>query len=474
MLRRKEPNMNRTRSFLLVKGLLATLVCGSNCFAQGWAPIRVASDGSTLQAPIQPVQAVGTVVTLPVDQPKSQPTPPPVAAPANLLEMAPVTQPIVPPAFQPTAPATFQPTAPATSQPTAPATAPPTAPATSQPTAPATAPPANKQPWPPEFLEQLPHPPDHPTSLLQPATAQQYTCPSSAIPTRYFEADPLLAPANGSGLGWYTSLELQYAFPHIYKDLSNSVVAGSRAPDMVDLPNRGLDGTVAPRIEVGYKLPEAFGSIALSYRFLGTSGSAQTFGPDGLANLQSRMDLNIMDLDYVSQQLLNSEHWSMRWRVGARLAYLYYDSVLNQSLDEAAAGTGILQQHATNSYWGIGPHATLEMTHSLGVQGLSLLGRIDFASIVGRIKQGVSESALDAASPIGVSFGQNIVSSSQTVPMTSLLLGLTWLPAGWENVEFFAGYEYEYWWNVGRESSLANSSGEMQIQGFIARFQICY
>ena len=302
-----------------------------------------------------------------------------------------------------------------------------------------------------------------------------YTCPSQEMPAGYFEDDPLLAPPNGSQFGWYTAVELQWAMPHVYKDISNSVVAGSRAADTVDLPNRGLDSTVAPRIEVGYKLPEAFGGIALSYRLMGTSGSAQTFGPDGPAALQSRLDLNVIDLDYVSQELLTScDNWSMRWRVGARLAYLYYDSVLSQSLAEAAPGTGILQRHATNSYWGIGPHVALELKRQLEVPGLSLLGKIDFASIFGRINQGVSEAALDPASPSGVSFGQAALGSSQTSPSTSLFLGVNWQPPSWQNVNLFAGYEYEYWWNVGRLSVVPGSRGELQIQGITVQISINY
>jgi Legionella pneumophila major outer membrane protein precursor len=448
--------MNRTRSFLLVKGLLATLVCGSNCFAQGWAPIGAAGSGPATQSPVQPVQAVGQAATLPVNQPTIQSSPLPAVMPAHLLEVSPA--PVAPPATQPVVQPAAQPAVPQATQPVVPPAAPP----------------VNQQTWPPEFLERLPHPPDHPTTLLQPATAQQYSCPSPAIPTRYFEADLPIDPAGAAPVGWFSSLEVQAVAPHIYQSVSNFVTAGSRAPDTVDLPNRGLDWTVAPRVEVGYNFPSGFGGIALSYRFMGTSGSASVFGPDGPAPLQSRMDLNVIDLDYVSWVYTPNDLWTMRWRVGGRLAYLYYDSVLNQSLDTAATGSGIIQQRATDKYYGFGPHASVELTRQLGLPGLSLLGRIDAGSIFGRINQGVSETAFDVASPSGVSFGQNLIGSSQTAPMTSLLLGLNWKPAAWQGVEFFAGYQYEYWWNVGRLSLLQTSRGELQLQGITARFQICY
>jgi hypothetical protein len=325
--------------------------------------------------------------------------------------------------------------------------------------------------WLPEFLKRLPHPPDEPVSMLQPAPAQTFACTTPTVPP-YFEADPLLIPPNTPPIGWFSSIEVEAVAPHIYHSLSNMVTAGSRAPDTVDLPNRGLDWTAAPKIEIGYNLPSGFGGFALSYRTMGSSGSATVFGPDGPAPLQSRMDLNVVDLDYVSWVYTPNELWTMTWRFGGRLAYLYYDSVLNQALDTAAAGTGILEQHATNSYYGFGPHASFELTRQLGTPGLSLLGRIDTGSIFGRIRQGVSESALDVASPTGVSFGQSELSSSQTSPMASVLMGLNWKPAGWQNVEFFAGYQYEYWWNVGRLSLLQTSRGELQLQGVTARLQI--
>lgn len=432
--------MKKTRFTLMLKGFLTLLACGSNGVAQEWRRIERAAD--------EP----GVTVAAPAETP----------APA-MTGAAPVTP--VNPVTTVAAPAFVDPTAGPVSLPAAPVTPVPMPQPANTPT------PADDQ-WLPEFLKRLPHPPDEPDSLRKPAPAQTFACTTPGA--RFFEADPLLIPPNTPQIGWFSSIELEAVAPHIYHSLSDSVTAGSRPPDTVDLPNRGLDWTVAPRVEVGFNLPSGFGGFALSYRFMGVNGSASVFGPDGPAPLQSRMDLNVVDLDYVSWVYTPNDRWTMTWRFGGRLAYLYYDSVLNQTLGTAAAGTGILEQHATNSYYGFGPHASVELTRQLGLPGLSMLGRLDAGSIIGRIRQGVSESALDAASPTGVSFGQTEISSSQTAPMASILIGLNWKPDIWENVDLFAGYQYEYWWNVGRLSLLQTSRGELQLQGITARLQISY
>jgi hypothetical protein len=449
--------MNTTRLYFQMNGLLALLVWGSNGVAQEWRPV-VADNGAVLAqvgapvpAALQPVAPAPTAV-----QPAA---PVPAAIVPAAVQLAAPTPGVVKPAVQPVP----------TPAPT-PMMLPPATPA------PAVAPASTGGPdaGMPEFLNYLPHPPAHPTTLLQPATAQLYTCPSLATDPQYLDGDPRLNPGNGAQLGWYGSAELEIGAPHIFKNLANTVTAGSRAPDLVELPNRGLDATVAPVFELGYHMQDALGSFALSYRFLNSTGTSSTFGPDGVAGLQSRMDLNVIDLDYVSQVLFTHDVWQMRWRLGARLAYLYYDSVLNQTLAEATPGTGILQQQATNSYWGLGPHAAVELTRELGVPGLTLLGKLDVASLFGRIKQGESETALDAASASGVSFANTSLSSSQTCPTVSMNFGLNWQPPGHQEFNCFVGYQYEYWWNVGRLSVLGDSRGELQFQGLVARLQFNY
>jgi hypothetical protein len=166
----------------------------------------------------------------------------------------------------------------------------------------------------------------------------------------------------------------------------------------------------------------------------------------------------------------------MRWRVGGRLAYLYYDVLQTQGAGIAVPGSGILQTRATDMFSGFGPHVTLELTRRLWHPDWSLFGKFDFASIFGRIKQDTKEIALDPASG-GAAFGESPLSSSQTTPYITGLFGVNWRPSEWPNVDFSAGYQIEEWWNVGRLSltqGFDRSRGNLTMNGFVVRFQFNY
>ncbi len=327
----------------------------------------------------------------------------------------------------------------------------------------------------PDILKALPRPPDQPASLFQQATQEHSN--ESPLPDRYFEEDPLLDTPDMPKSGWFTALDLQLAAPHVFQFLYNGVTAGSRAPDFVNLPNRGLDWTLAPRLEIGYQLPSGFGGFSIAYRNVSSSGnfSSSFLGPDGAANLTSQLSVHIVDLDYVTKQFTQSDKWEMRWRAGVRTTVVFYDSILNQSVGEASSGTGILQQQASNFYAGVGPHVGVELRrHFVGVPGLSFLGAADFGGVIGRVKQGFNETAQDPLSPSGVSFGQDMISSSQTVQMLNVRAGLDYRPQNYPNFNCFLGYQYDYWWGVGRFSLQPGSRGDLSISGFVLRLTYNY
>ena len=84
--------------------------------------------------------------------------------------------------------------------------------------------------------------------------------------------------------------------------------------------------------------------------------------------------------------------------------------------------------------------------------------------VLGRVRQGFFE--IPTAGGAG---GETRGSGSQAVPEIDLQAGFRWRPAGWPNVEWFAGYEYEYWWNIGRLSTTPDSRGELSDQGLTLR-----
>jgi hypothetical protein len=229
-----------------------------------------------------------------------------------------------------------------------------------------------------------------------------------------------------------------------------------------------LDWTVAPRIELGYRLPSGFGGVALAYRGFATQGTGLGPAADGLAALKSRLDLNLVDFDYHSWEFSLWPRWDMRWFFGGRYVSLYYDAQALESLSEAQAGSGIFSTRTTDSYVGFGPHFGIELARKLEGTGLALFARTDMAIFLGRIRQGYFEQSVDA-SGLQLS-GETRDSSSQAAAMINQQLGVSWQPPGWRDTHLYAGYEYEYWWNVGRLSK-GLARGELSDQGVVLRVE---
>jgi hypothetical protein len=330
----------------------------------------------------------------------------------------------------------------------------------------ASAPTAPTRTWEPDFLKTLPRPPDVPASLLQPVPPEGSPPP---LPGPYFEHDFWLDPPDLPAPGYFTAVDLSVTVPHVMNRLRNTVQLGANPPDVVHVPGADLDWTVAPRLELGYRLPSGFGEISLAYRFLDTDGTGSGPGPDTTAALRSRLDLQTVDLDYGSREYSLWPCWDMKWRFGLRLTYLYFDARAAELPAAAAAGSGLVAQRTSNWYWGIGPHFGVELARKLGKSGLALWGRTDGWLSLGRLDQRFVEQSTNLG-PDGVPlFGETRERRGQAVPQLAVELGLRWDPPGWHHTYFFVGYQYEYWWNVGRDSETPDSRGKLWDQGLLLR-----
>lgn len=320
---------------------------------------------------------------------------------------------------------------------------------------------------PPDVLPGLPHPPDAPRSLFQkPGAAPAYSC--EPLPGPYFEEDPLLDPPDLPPVGWFAGLDLGIIKPHIKNRLTDTVQIDGLAPTTVHLPTAPLDWTVAPRIELGYRLPSGFGGFALAYRFFGTDGSESVLGPDGPVSLRSRLGVNVVDLDYQSWEMSLWPNWEMKWWFGLRQANIYFDSQQNESLALAAAGSGNMATRTTNHFLGWGPHYGLELDRHWNGTGLSFVTWTDGATLLGRTVQRYQEVSTTLG-PDGLPLvGATKESNPQTVPIVSIFLGVAWQPPRFPRFRGSVGYEYEYWWNVGRISNISPRA-DMSDQGVLLR-----
>jgi hypothetical protein len=291
------------------------------------------------------------------------------------------------------------------------------------------------------------------------------------LPGPYFEPDPRLDPPALPAPGWFTELEAGILGPHVKNRLHGIVAlpgAGRGAmPDDVHVPGADLDWTVAPRIGLGYRLMSGFGEFLLDFRPLSSSGTESLPVPGGTDTLKSRLNLNEIDLDYASREFSPWPDWDMKWRFGLRLNYIYFDALASGPTGEVGGGSTAFAARDTDHYVGFGPHSGLTLGRRLGDTGLSLVGQVDGALELGRIRQGFFKEGTDVSGRAVA--GQSHASSSQAVPMLNAQLGVGWQPQGYQNLRFFLGYQYEYWWNAGRLSISPNSRGELSAQGVLLK-----
>ncbi len=267
--------------------------------------------------------------------------------------------------------------------------------------------------------------------------------------------DTLLDEPTGP-CGWFLTLEAGIVSPHLRNGLTSTLNFQGLGTDIVQLPSARLDWVVAPRIEVGYQFADGIGEVALAYRGLSSEGRGDIPNFDALGDglLHTRLDMDVLDLDYATPNITMVRGLDLKARLGARLADIFFDA---QALGQFA------EQRATNQFIGAGPHAGLDLNYHFSVPGLSLFARVDGALVLGHVHQGFDETlTYGDGTIIGSAATQG---GSRAVPTFGAQLGIAWQPIGWRT-RFVAGYEYEYWWNLGR---VGQSCAELFDQGAFFR-----
>jgi hypothetical protein len=274
--------------------------------------------------------------------------------------------------------------------------------------------------------------------------------------------DPLLDRPFSPPPGWFAGVEADILVPHIKNRLTANVNVGGLFTDTVHLPTAELDAVAAPRIELGYRFAEGCGEVLAAYRSLVTDSTAIIPGFDALGDggLRSRLDVNVLDLDYASREYSLAPCWNLNWFIGARLADIYFDS--------RAEGL-FMEQRTSNHFLGAGPHAGLELWRRLDARGVALYGRVEGAVVIGRVHQSFEETFTDNGVPFAG--GATSQSTTQAVPVVSAELGLGWVPP-WSNwLRLTGGYHIEHWWDLGQ---VANSRAELGAQGVFLRAEFSF
>jgi len=258
--------------------------------------------------------------------------------------------------------------------------------------------------------------------------------------------------------GCFLNFEVGLVKPHLNNNLVSGVNVIGLGPDTVSLPSGWLGGTVSPRVEFGYRLAEGGPELLVAYRNVTSEGfeGILDFDPQGNGCLHTRLDLNVIDLDYATRQFILVPNLDLQGQVGARFATLYFD--------EHAVGQ-ILDQKVSNNFVGAGPQLGFNGTYWFPGTRLGLFTRAEGAVLFGEVRQNFAESFW--VNDVPVAGGAANQHGAQTVPVFRVQAGLSWSPQ-WSNhsVRFTGGYEYEYWWNLG---SVGPSNADLTIQGLFLR-----
>jgi hypothetical protein len=325
----------------------------------------------------------------------------------------------------------------------------------------------------PTSLRSLPQPTDLPRSLYQPAPPFGPYVPDPERP--YFELDPILDPPQWGRPGWFGDVQIGIIHPHVYgAKLNNDVKTHLGRTVNVALGNARLDWTVAPRFELGYRLPSGFGEFSVSNRFFNSQGTDTVpRGPGESATRSSQIFLNYTDFDYGSREYTPWENWSMKWRFGIRQAESFIATQVDEPFAQAAAGRGIQAARATNSFVGAGVHAGVGLERQFAGTGFALVGNADGGDVFVRLRQNFS-AITTTPTPAGrPDSGFVREATYQQLPVLTVQFGLRWQAPQHPNVRLFLGYQGTFWYNAEKNRN-TTSRGQFDDQGVVFQAGVNY
>jgi hypothetical protein len=322
---------------------------------------------------------------------------------------------------------------------------------------------------PPEDIQTAPTP----VTPREPA----YVLPPVCWPTYDFaEPNPLLDRPYVAQPGYFANSETNILWLHLHNKLSAPVpnpVTGNL--DQVDLGHTHLDVGVAQRFEFGCRLPDNWGTCSFGYGFLSTQGQQASFtGPEdslqAIADKRGRLVYNMFDLTYGSREFSLDPFCNMRWGVGFRTLFLYFDSRGNFTAPGSDPGS-VLAQFESNFVQQYGAWAYLDLEREFGPPGLACFLRVEGADFFARNHQNYTEVV--AGGP-GQGPQTTTVSFAGSVGPSSLreVLGISYTVPQWNYSRFMLGYQYEQFFQIGRQSpasGIIDTRGSLDAHGFFLR-----
>jgi hypothetical protein len=291
--------------------------------------------------------------------------------------------------------------------------------------------------------------------------------------------DPLLDRPYSAQPGVYTNVEVNVLWLRLRNQLGGPVinpVTGNT--DFVRFAGNKLDPTTSPRLEVGYRFADNWGSVSLGYAGLASRGHDQlTTGPEdviqALADQVGRLDYNLFDLTYNSREYCLDPHWNMRWGVGARMMFLFFDSRL-RFLNPGSDPGDLMAQTESNFITCYGFWAYLDLERQIDPSGLSVFGRIEGSDFYGRSRQTYVETVTGNPGD-GPQTNTSVFTGAVGPSILRGVIGLTYTVPRWNYSRFMLGGEYETFFQIGRQSptsGVIDTRGQLDAYGLFLRAEI--
>jgi hypothetical protein len=342
-------------------------------------------------------------------------------------------------------------------------------PAAPVPVVPAPMSPVPPAPAPPMLARPIPVPPAAPAPAVTPSPGPLGLVPALPPAAPLGPADPgpdgwgPYGPPSAPD-GYFASVELQILKPVFRNHLASdsTLVVG----DNLTVPSASLNWAASPELQLGYRMPDGLGYFALAYRFLVSDGTQAINVNDIATPLRSRLDLNSAQLDYGTTPLVVAPRFSIDWRVGIRVADVFYDTAFSNDA---------LSQQIGSNFVGAGPHARLNALYEINtIPGLALFGRLDGALLIGQINQHYRQSVTEDGSAVSAEQERR---RTQSVPVLNVQAGLTYTPPFMQNLHVTTGYTFENYWYLAQlglnpDGTFPTSRGELTTQGWFLRARI--
>lgn len=301
------------------------------------------------------------------------------------------------------------------------------------------------------FRASLPRPPIQPRSLFDPAPP---VAPAADLEGPFFQRDRILDPPQWQRPGWFANVDVAVIKTHVSNDMLEQVTTALGKRFVVQPGSAHLHWTASPRIEIGYRLPSGFGEISLSDRYFQTWGTGLVAGPDGPATRTTKFFVNFSDFDYGTREYTPFDNWTLRFRGGLRAAQTYFSSRVDQPFSQAAAGSTLVSQGASNRTTAFGFHFGVESHRRLRKRpGLSLINSIDIANLFTRDKQKFFAVTTVPLPGGGFDSGTVVDTALQSVPVLTVQVGLNWRPARMRNSSLYIGYYGQFWYQFATNSN---------------------